>query len=111
MTSGDRRLQKQVRAAVADPQVSLHVSVVTAYEYSDLLARRRLPVLATIDDLVERFDICLETLPIDCWRVAAELPHIHGDPVDRMAVAHAIIGGFTLATADAHMRQYPVPLL
>ena len=111
MTSGDRRLKTKVRSALADPPVSLHVSVVTAYEYSDLLARRRLPVTATMADLIERFDIRLETLPADCWRVAADLPHIHGDPVDRMAVAHAIIDGFTLLTADANMRQYPVTTL
>jgi PIN domain nuclease of toxin-antitoxin system len=30
---------------------------------------------------------------------------------DRMAVAHAIIGGYVLATIDANMRRYPVECL
>lgn len=35
----------------------------------------------------------------------------HGDPVDRMLIAHAIHADLTLVTADGLMRRYPVKSL
>src|SRR5690606_23740747 len=111
MVIGDPRLRPDVVRAITDPETSLHVSAVVAYEYADLQVRRRLPVTETLDELAERFDLTFEALPADCWRIASELPPIHGDPVDRMLVAHALAEGWTLATADAKIRRYPVPSL
>jgi PIN domain nuclease of toxin-antitoxin system len=108
MVNGDRRLRPDVRRAITDPETSLHVSAVIAYEYADLQARRRLPVTETLDELAERFDLTFEALPAGCWRIASGLPPIHRDPVDRMLIAHALAEGWALATADANIRRYPV---
>jgi PIN domain nuclease of toxin-antitoxin system len=109
---GDRRkLPKRLLECMADEQTSLLVSAVTAWEYADLLHRRRLPVREPMPELITRFGLEIMDLPKDSWRLASQLPHIHGDPIDRLAVAHAILEGYTLVTADAHMRQYPVTLL
>jgi PIN domain nuclease of toxin-antitoxin system len=35
----------------------------------------------------------------------------HGDPVDRMLIAHALHAGLTLVTADETIRRYPVPTI
>lgn len=40
-----------------------------------------------------------------------ELPPIHRDPIDRFLVAQALVEGLTLATDDATIRRYPVPVL
>jgi PIN domain nuclease of toxin-antitoxin system len=37
---------------------------------------------------------------------AGELPAIHGDPVDRMLVATALVRGITLVTADDVLLQW-----
>ena len=109
---GDRqRLHPAFLSATRERTTNLFVSAVIAWEYADLLHRNRLPVRETIPELQERFGIEVLDLPAEVWRLASQLPHIHGDPVDRMAVAHAIVGGFTLVTADGHMRQYPVATL
>jgi PIN domain nuclease of toxin-antitoxin system len=45
------------------------------------------------------------------WEITAGLPLIHRDPVDRMLVAHALVDGMTILTADANIRRYPVPTI
>jgi PIN domain nuclease of toxin-antitoxin system len=109
---GDRRkLPATFVLALKAPETALLVSAVTAWEYSDLLHRKRLPVSEPIPELQVRFSLQIIDLPHECWRLASQLPHIHGDPIDRMAVAHAIVGGYVLVTADANMRRYPVALI
>ena len=109
---GDRRkLPAALVPAMKLPETVLLVSAVTAWEYADLLHRRRLPVDEPVPELQARFGLQIVDLPHGCWRMASQLPHIHGDPIDRMAVAHAIIGDYVLVTADANMRRYPVALL
>ncbi len=108
---GDRRLRPEVLRALQDPDASLHVSAVVAYEYADLQRRKRFPVDEPLGELVKRFDLSIEGYPANCWQQAAELPHIHRDPVDRMMVAHALEEGMTIVTADANIRRYPVPVI
>lgn len=64
-----------------------------------------------LDFLQKHMEFSVLDLPSECWTRAAALPQIHKDPVDRMLVAHALVGGMTLATADANIRRYPVPWL
>jgi len=111
MVNGDRRLRGAWIEAISSEEASLHVSPVVAFEYVDLQQRKRVPVDEPLAELIERFDLSVEDFPADCWRRASSLPPIHRDPVDRMLVAHALAGGFTLATADANIRKYPVPVI
>ena len=111
MVGDRRRLSSALVTALKDPETVLLVSAVTAWEYADLLHRGRLPVQETIPEIRSRFKFEIVDLPSECWHLASQLPNIHGDPIDRMAVAHAIVGGFLLVTADANMRRYPVSLL
>ncbi|HEY6816849.1 MAG TPA: type II toxin-antitoxin system VapC family toxin [Croceibacterium sp.] len=111
MVADRRRLPASLVTALQDPATVLLVSAVTAWEYADLLHRGRLPVQETVPEIQSRFRFEIVDLPGECWRLASQLPHIHGDPIDRMAVAHAILGGYVLVTADANMRRYPVTLL
>jgi PIN domain nuclease of toxin-antitoxin system len=55
----------------------------------------------------------LALLPIKLEHVWAlgELPHLHGDPFDRMLVAQARYEGLTLVSADKIMREYPVEVI
>ena len=42
---------------------------------------------------------------------AGALPPHHADPFDRMLVAQAQLEGMTLATDDAQIRRYTVPII
>ncbi len=108
MVNGDARLRGEWRAAIAAPEAELQVSAVIACEYTDLQMRRRLPVDETIDELIARFDLTIAPLPATAWERLGGLPPVHGDPVDRMLVAHALIENQTLITADSNIRRYPV---
>jgi PIN domain nuclease of toxin-antitoxin system len=107
----DRRISRRAAEAVRSPDNSLHVSAAVAFEFADLQKRGRFPITDSIDVLSELIGFSVADLPAETWRIAATLPDLHRDPVDRMMIAHAILGGFTLVTADRTMRAYPVTSL
>ena len=107
---GDVRLSKAAGIAIADAD-RLLVSAVTAWEYADLQQRGRLPPEVRFADVEAAFDLELLDLPGSIWTLAGSLPHIHGDPVDRMLIAHAMIEEIAIVTADETIRRYPVRTL
>lgn len=107
----DRRVSGAAAEAIRSPGNSLHVSAAAGFEFADLQMRKRFPVSESIDFLAHLMDFSLLDFPAEAWRVVESLPDIHRDPVDRMLIAHAIVGDFTLITADATMRRYPVKSL
>jgi PIN domain nuclease of toxin-antitoxin system len=108
VVQGNPRMSSAVREAIIDPENRLYVSAVTAWEFADLRARNRLPALADLSVVLQRLAPTLLGLPADLWQLATSLPNLHGDPVDRMLIAHAIYADLTLVTADVTMRSYPV---
>ena len=111
LLTGDARQSPRLLESMASTDVDLFVSAVTAWEYSDLRARRRLQTEEDIAHIQGLYGIELLDFPADAWSIAAELPQIHRDPVDRMLVAHAVHSGLTLVTADAAIGRYPVRTL
>lgn len=107
----DKRLSNGQREALLDPNSQLLLSPVVAYEFTQLQATGRSPVDEPIDRLRGLLGMTAVDLPSDCWRMVVDLPDIHRDPVDRMLIAHALIGGFTLVTADRNIRSYAVPTI
>ena len=105
------RLSKKVTAKLAEEGLGLFISSVTAWEYSDLIACNRLPGAPAMTDVLRDYAFTLVDFPSSAWALAALLPRIHRDPVDRMLIAHAIAADLTLVTADKAMRRYPVKSL
>lgn len=105
------RLSEAARRALSDGAETLLVSAVTAYEYADLNRRGRFGVDLPLQAILDQFDARVVDFPAACWSIAAALPQLHFDPVDRMLVAHAIHDDHTLITADATIRRYPVRTL
>lgn len=108
---GSRRLSRPAREAIEAPENRLHVSAITAWEYADLETRGRFADSAPLAGLREVLDFEIMDFTGDLWALASTLPAIHGDPVDRMLVAHAIALDMTLITADGNIRRYPVRTL
>lgn len=105
---GNPRFPQAVLARLVDPDVDILVSAVTAYEYADLLHRGRIPGSAHLAELQQQLLFTLLHYPADLWQLAAALPPIHRDPVDRMLIAHALALDVPLVTADAVIRSYPM---
>ena len=108
---GDGRISDRAVEAIRSPDNSLHVSAATAFEFADLQKRGRFPMDDPLDFLSELIGFSVIDFPAVAWRIAETLPKLHRDPVDRMMIAHAILGGFTLVTADKTIRSYPVQSL
>ena len=108
---GNAGLPKRAIERICDPGSELFVSAVTACEYADLHHRGRLPGAADLLALQDRLLFRVTDFGADLWALAATLPPIHRDRVDRMLIAHTRSAGLTLITADATIRQYPIQTL
>ena len=106
--AGIEKFSAVARAALAVPEERVLVSAITAFEYIDLRQRNRIPEAASFEQLRAKLHFEVVELPATVWEICAQLPDIHRDPVDRMLIAHAIVGDFILITADVDMRRYPV---
>ena len=109
ISEGNAKLSSAMRARI--DQEDLYVSAVVAFEYSDLLARGRFKTSATISALQHDLGLVMLDFPAALAMVAANLPAIHRDPVDRMLIAHALSADMPIVTADANIHRYPARIV
>ena len=108
-----RRLSKQARALIGNPDNDLLFSAASLWEVAIKrgLGRDDFKVDAR---LLRRglLDNGYSELPIISGHVVAidSLPPIHKDPFDRILVAQATVEGVTLLTVDSAVSQYPGPI-
>lgn len=108
-----RRLSKQARALIDNPDNELLFSAASLWEVAIKrgLGRKDFKVDAR---LLRRglLDNDYRELPIISDHVVAteSLPLIHRDPFDRILVAQATVEGITLLTIDSLVSQYPGPI-
>ena len=108
-----RRLSRQARALIDDPDNELLFSAASLWEVAIKrgLGRKDFTVDAR---LLRRglLDNEYRELPIISDHVVAteSLPLIHRDPFDRILVAQATVEGITLLTIDSLVSQYPGPI-
>ena len=108
-----RRLSKQARTLIDNPQNELLFSAASLWEVAIKrgLGRDDFKVDAR---LFRRglLDNGYSELPIISDHVVAtdSLPPIHKDPFDRILVAQATVEGVTLLTIDSRVALYPGPI-
>ena len=111
LASADAALGADARDAIFDDGNRAVVSVASVWE---LGIKRAKGLLQTPDDLGARLnaaDFQLLDVRLDHVVRAAELPHHHGDPFDRMLVAQAQSEGAVLVTGDEALGAYDVPIM
>ncbi|HUD15115.1 MAG TPA: type II toxin-antitoxin system VapC family toxin [Terracidiphilus sp.] len=105
------QLSVKVREAIVEARIegeSLAYSPLSLYEIAYAAGRKRLRLNSGIPDFIAAIEARLESLPLTTPIVicAAELPEpFHGDPIDRVIAATAIVHGCTLATHDLEIRR------
>lgn len=107
----DPALTPQARTAVADGANLVAVSAASAWEIS---IKRALGKLQAPDDLeaqLEASDFVALPISVADGLAAGGLPRYHDDPFDRMLVAQAKSGGFTVVTRDSRFAPYGVDVL
>jgi PIN domain nuclease of toxin-antitoxin system len=110
--SDDPALPKSCRKLIAQPDSSVFVSAVSAWEIS---TKFRLGRLSTAFDLVQDFGAYLDqenflSLPMssDHGIRAGMLPGPHQDPFDRMLIAQAEIEKLFIVSSEKVFDQYGV---
>ena len=64
-----------------------------------------------IPESVRRSFFLYETISDEAIFFLGKLPNLHRDPFDRLLIAHAILNGCTILTADDKILKYPVPTI
>jgi PIN domain nuclease of toxin-antitoxin system len=107
------RLGPHVRTVLEDGsnQVILHQvsswEIQIKYDLGKLRLTR--PPREIIADGLLQHDVHYQSMQDEeIWHLQ-KLPPIHGDPFDRILIAHALCNGLRLASPDPRITQYPVP--
>jgi PIN domain nuclease of toxin-antitoxin system len=106
------RLSKRAHKLIGDPENTLYLSVVSAWEMVLKVGTGKLtfPSVAAVYIPARLAQYRFEMLPLGLDHVlAAEtLPIHHRDPFDRMLVAQAEVEGLPILTHDPQIRRYGV---
>jgi PIN domain nuclease of toxin-antitoxin system len=103
-------LSVRARAAILQARIAgekIAYSPVSLYEIANAARRKRLHLDVTIQEFIAAVQAKLELIPLTSSIAicAAELPHtFHGDPMDRMIAATAIVMDCVLITHDGRIR-------
>ena len=112
--TADRRLGKDARARIADPDNRVFVSAVSVWEIAIKHARNPTAVPLSGQQALEYFAAAgYEWLDIRPEHAAATeaLPPLHQDPFDRLLVAQALTEPLRLLTHDSTLAPYSDTIL
>jgi PIN domain nuclease of toxin-antitoxin system len=96
---------------VGDRAESVWVSAASVWEMRTKASLGKIRPPAGLIDLIDESGFERLAITFDHAAEVGTLPLHHRDPFDRMLVAQARLEGMTLATADAALAGYDVPLL
>jgi len=112
--SGDDQLGRKAREAIADPDNTVLVSVVSLWEAAIKVRIGKLEV--DIPTLIENtvgagFDL-IDLTPMHVKRLLTlPISDRHRDPFDHLLLAQAAAEEATFVTDDGHAKRYGVPIL
>lgn len=105
-------LSPDARRLFVDPENTVYLSVVSAWEISVKHGLGKLPLAVAPHIYVpaERLRHGILSLPLeeDAAIAVSRLPPLHNDPFDRMLICQAVTHGLTLLTPDRLIHQYHV---
>ena len=105
---GSSKLSKTARRVIEGGQHEILVSAASAWE---IAVKKSMGRLSVPDDLIEAVDAAgfvRRSVGFAEARRLESLPRLHGDPFDRMLIAHALEEGAAIVTRDAAIAHYPV---
>jgi len=108
-------LSEGARSAILDERNELFASVASIWELTIKLQSGKLRLRMKLEQFPRQLEMVgiSNYLPIGLFDVLelGRLPGIHEDPFDRMFVAQAKAGGFTVITKDAFIHKYSIPVI
>ena len=113
--TGNDKLSKNQQVAILYRNNTIYISVISAWEMTIKLSKRKLELPKPLDNLV--FETCIKDnykiLDLNIFSVfnAKNLPAYHQDPFDRMIISQAIDNDLIIITTDSKFSQYEVQLI
>jgi PIN domain nuclease of toxin-antitoxin system len=111
MLVAPEKLSAEARNAILEARKSgesIACSPISLYEIANAVRRGRLHIRSTIHDFITAIESRVVLIPMtpEIAICAAGLPDpFHGDPMDRIIAATAMVGGHTLITHDDRIRK------
>ncbi|MDJ0904183.1 MAG: type II toxin-antitoxin system VapC family toxin [Xenococcus sp. MO_188.B8] len=115
LLTNDDKLTEQQKEAMLNPEHTIYLSVVSAWEMSIKISKGKLKLPKSLDELI--FESCIKdgyiVLDLDIFSVlnTKALPNHHRDPFDRMLISQAINNDLTIVTTDSKFSDYEVKLV
>jgi PIN domain nuclease of toxin-antitoxin system len=107
----DSRLGPGPTAAIEADDAEVSVSMASLWEIAIKVALGKLDAPENLPERVRELGFeLLAIAPEHAWRVRS-LPHLHGDPFDRMLVAQAQLERLPIVTADPAFDDYDVTVI
>ena len=106
-----QRLSEAVRRELEDPSAEVEVLAASAWEIACACRRQRLQLDRSWPEWfqlhVTRFNWSVVPVDVRLIEAADALPNeFHGDPIDRLVVAHARLNNCPVVTTDGRIRKY-----
>lgn len=115
MAEAPENLSPPARAALTCGEHEIWVHQASLWELQIKASLGRLQLDPTPRAWVERarVELRLEYARVedDAIAMLERLPALHGDPFDRLLLAHALAYGLTLVSSDRQIHRYPVPVI
>jgi PIN domain nuclease of toxin-antitoxin system len=105
------QLTEAARLILASGHKSVFVSHASAWEIAIKESRGKLSLPESYETLFARSRFTQLPMTLAHISQIKSLPHIHGDPFDRMLIAQAKVERLVLITRDTEMQKYDVPTL
>ena len=110
-----QKLSANVMEALSNPENSIFLSVVSAWEVQIKKQLGKLSLSIPLDEMIESQEQVnrMVVLPIELKHILAldNLPAHHKDPFDRLLIAQAKTEQMTIASADPAFSQYDVKVI
>lgn len=111
--NGDKKLKREIKRIIKDPQNKISVSIASAWEISIKNRAGKLPLKTTLSKCFEISGF--KILDINLNHILEfdklSLHNDHKDPFDRILISQARVEDLTFITSDEKIWKYNLPLL
>lgn len=111
--AGDKKLPKAIRQKIEQIETPCYLSIASFWEITIKRQLGKLELKLTLKELfqyAENNNIDIVQIAFDHLHHLSKLPHIHGDPFDRLIIAQAQSEKLKLLSIDETLRKYRVDI-
>ena len=112
MQNEPEKLSKNLNRHLRAKDIRWHLSQITIWEIQVKydLGKLYLPTAPKdcIPEVIEKAGLAYQPLQDEAIFMLGKLPAINRDPFDRLLAATSIVNGWTLATVDSKLKEYPL---